>query len=369
MRVLELTGEPIYHGGQEKFIANLIENIQDENLRIDVLTPYEIDNKSFCNLVKENGGEVHSFGYEFLPGKSRRFLIDCIETFLNNDADYDVVHIHSGSISVLAYGAVAAKKAGIKKIIVHSHATAAKSIKHTMVKAFLGGTIRKNATEFWACSLDAGADKYPKSIVESKLVVIPNGIKADDFKRDEEKRRIIRKELNISNECFVVGHVGRFSHEKNHNMLIKVFKKVKARNAASKLLLVGDGELIDDVRQAVSENNLINEVIFTGNVDNVADYYQAMDCFAFPSRFEGFGYVALEAQAAGLPCVISSEVPSDVVVGRNVKILPLSEEEDWVSCILECKNQSITDNNEAIENAGYDVKRTAEMIRRKYYKI
>jgi len=270
---------------------------------------------------------------------------------------------------VLAYAAEAARQCGIKKIIVHSHCTAINSVKHRLVRLIYGRIIKNNATDFWACSFEAGLDKYPKQLANDRLVVIPNGIKIEDFRRDDAKRRAVRKELNLTDEDFVIGHVGRFSYQKNHEMLIQVFKRVKERHKASKLLLVGDGELMQEVKRSVSENDFDNDVIFTGNVDNVADYYQAMDCFAFPSRFEGFGYVALEAEAACIPCVISSEVPNDVAVGHNVEILPLSDMERWADCILNYEDKRVTDNSDAIERAGYDVKRTAEMIRENYYKI
>lgn len=366
MKVIEVTGEPILHGGQEIFIESLLKGMNDSEMTIDILTPYEVDNEYFCQLAEAQGGNVYTLGYEFEPGRSRRFLMEPLRRFFEKH-NYDLAHIHSGSISYLAYAAEAAKKAGIKKIIVHSHATGINNLKHKTVRILYSPAIKKNATNFWACSNEAGEDKYPKSIVKNQLVVIPNGIDIDDYKRDEERRVSIRKKLGISDKSFVIGHVGRFSEHKNQQYLIQLLSEMKKRLPNSKLLFVGDGEKKAEIQQEVKDIGLIDSVIFTGSVDDVANYYQAMDAFVFPSLFEGFGYAVLEAQAAGIPCVVSTGVPESAVIGKNIKRISLDDFEAWVDAVSGFNCDEIIDNGKAIEEAGYSISNTTDLVKKLYF--
>ncbi len=365
MRIIEITGEPILHGGQEKFISNVLENMDMDGLQIDVFTPYECDNAAFQGLVRAKGGDVYALGLDFQPGKSRRALLGVIGDFLKKN-QYDAAHIHSGSISVLAYGALAARKAQIGKIIVHSHCTGVASIKHEIIKNVFGPMLQNNATDYLACSYEAGAWKFPKSIVEEKLVVLNNGIPIDLYKRNDTIRKTMRTRYHIDDSCYVVGHVGRFSQQKNHQFLIDVFADLHQQIPDSRLLLVGDGELIEEIKEKVKSLDLTDAVIFTGNVDNVQDYYQMMDCFTQPSLFEGFSIVTLEAEAAGLPCVISAAIPKDVVIGGNIRQIDLSDRQAWVEQLILNKGAGPVDNEEAIRAAGYDIKDTAAAVRSLY---
>lgn len=365
MRIIEITGEPIQYGGQEKFISNVLENMDRTGLQIDVLTPYYCDNSAFRDLIDAIGGKLYEFNLPFLPGKSRRLLLKPMTSFLK-ESRYDAVHIHSGSISVLAYCALAAKKAGVKRILVHSHSTGIPSVKHTIIKTVFGFVIKTCATDFLACSMDAGRTKYPKEIVENKLLILKNGIPISAYRRDEIKRSEIRKQLGIPDDRFVLGHVGRFSAEKNHHFLVEVFSQIHKELPDSKLLLVGDGELAADIEKQVESKDLRGVVIFTGNVDNVQDYYQAMDCFLLPSLYEGFPFVTVEAQAAGLPCVISTGVPTDVMISSNIFRLDLSDPQAWVKTILSLRDTPPADNTEKIKAAGYDIEDTAAYLRGLY---
>lgn len=361
MKVLEVVGEPILHGGQEKFIDNLCININDPNIVMDVLTPYNVDNQVFCEHIEDKGGTVYDLGYKFEPGKGRRHLKEPIKKFIVNN-DYDIVHIHSGSISFLAYAAIAAKYAGVGRIIVHSHATASPSLKHSIVRSVYGRIIESNATIFCACSYDAGKDAFPVASKHNRVVVISNGINLADYKRNKTKRNRIRDSLHIKPDEYVIGHVGRFSLYKNHKFLIEVFNMVLKQIPDSRLLLIGDGELRDEIESMVERLGIKDRIIFTGNIDNVADYYQAMDIFLFPSIFEGFGYVALEAQATGIPCIISEGVPDETMIGRNIIKLQLNEPLLWDEKTLEYKDAELVDNSRAITAAGYDIGSTVSRV-------
>ena len=360
MRVAEITGEPILHGGQERFIANLIECNNDSDVVIDVITPHFCDNNHYRKLVEEKGGTVFELGLPFEPGKSRRLLLKPIYRFLSRER-YDVVHVHSGSISALAYIAKAAHAAKVRNVIVHSHSTGLSSVKHSIIKIAFGKMLHDNANHYLACSYEAGQMKFPSAVVKKDLMVVNNGIKITDYKRDDNIRRKQRSLYGIPEDAYVIGHVGRFTYEKNHEFLISVFSQISKQNPYAYLLLVGDGELSDRIRQIACNNNLEEKVIFTGNVDNVQDYYQMMDVFVLPSLYEGFPFVALEAQAAGLPCVISAGVSESVRIGKNVNIIEL-DNEGWVSAIRNAGKMSIADNDELIKEAGYDINDPTKII-------
>ena len=175
MRIIEITGEPILHGGQERFIASLVQEIGGEGCRMDVLTPYECDNEAFRGLVQEKGGEVTALELPFQPGKSRKLLLKPALDFLRGKG-YDIAHIHSGSVSGMAYLAQAAKRAGIRRIIVHSHSTGYPSLKHEAIRFLFGLRMKGCVTDYLACSEKAGKVKYLPSVVRNRLAVIPNGI-------------------------------------------------------------------------------------------------------------------------------------------------------------------------------------------------
>ena len=313
------------------------------------------------------GGHVYKLGLDFLPGKSRKLIYEPIKQFLKKHS-YDVVHVHSGSISVLAYAAKAARKSGIAKVIVHSHASGIESLKHKIIRFVFGFMLRKNVTDFLACSEEAGVMKYSSDVVRKKLVVIKNGIDIDKYKYNAAKRERIREELGLEKN-FVLGHVGRFSEEKNHEYLVDVFDKIYKQILNSKLLLVGDGELQVKIQDKVKELGLEASVIFVGNVDNVQDYYQAMDVFVFPSRCEGLPFVTVEAQTAGLPCVISKGAPETVKLTDNVFRIDLADKQSWIDKIVALRNVRRSNDSESVRKAGYDIRDTAEQIRELYFQI
>ena len=317
-------------------------------------------------MTNINSGKVYELGLDFQPGQSRKLLYEPVKSFLEEHT-YDVVHVHSGSISALAYVAKAARCTGVNKVIVHSHATGIPSIKHKAIRFIFGFMLRVNATDFLACSVEAGKMKYPSDIVRNKLVVIKNGISIEKYRLCSIKRDSIRKSLGIAKDTFVLGHVGRFSYEKNHGFLIDVFNRVHEQIPNSKLLLVGDGELVNEIRVKVKELGLENLVVFTGNVDNVQDYYQAMNVFLLPSLYEGLSFVTLEAQAAGIPCIISTSVPETAKIAQNVYRLDLADRQEWIYKSISLKQEQPLDSSMVIQQAGYDIRDTAKQIRSLYF--
>lgn len=365
MRILEITGEPILHGGQEIYIYNILCGLKNPELQIDVLTPYYCDNELFKQMVSQKKGKVFELKLNFKPGESRKNLYKPVLNFLKK-IEYDVIHIHSGSISVLAYEALAANKVKIKKIIVHSHSTGEKGLRHSIIHALFAPLLTLCPTNYLACSQEAGKMKFPK-LVQKKVLVVKNGIDLKKYKRNLPVRDSLRDKFGISKDSFVIGHIGRFTTEKNHSFLINMFSNLVKKESNCYLVLVGEGELQQRVKDQVKELNIDGKVIFIGAVDNPQDYYNMMDFFVLPSFYEGFSFVTLEAQANGLPCLVSTGVPDAVILSNSVRRLDLNEKK-WEEYLLQHRNEGIQDNESVIRKKGYDLNAVVGVIERLYLK-
>ena len=191
----------------------------------------------------------------------------------------------------------------------------------------------------------------------SKEVIICNNfIDTDKFLFNEKYRNKLRTELNIENK-FVLGHVGRFSNQKNHKELVDIFNSVTQDNNDVILILIGTGELVDSIKEYVNKLNINNKVLFLGVKSNTNEYYQAMDLFILPSLFEGLPIVAIEAQTSGLKCLLADTIDSNSDISGNVKFLPLNNIKLWKEEIENIiKNKYIRkDMKKIIIDRGYDL--------------
>lgn len=368
MKVLEVFGEPFAFGGQEAYIINVLQHIDMTDLQMDFFTPYFFDNDHYRRIIEEKGGKIIALDLPFNPGGLRLAVAKPLSRFLKENA-YDAVHIHSGSLSILAICAAVAKRRGVKKIIVHSHCAAEKkTMKYRAVRLATKPFMACCPTDYCACSVLAGEWKYSKRIVKNKLRVLNNGVDLDRFAYNGEIGRSIRQKWQIADDTFVVGHVGRFSHQKNHAFLVEVFAAVKKMRPNSKLMLVGAGELEGEVRAQVQALGLQEDVIFVGTVSNVHEHLWAMDVFALPSRAEGLPIVAVEAQAAGLPVVASDAVTEETKLTDSMSFLSLSDTpERWATALCEA-TASKTSPAQALAEKGYDVASAAASVRALYFK-
>ena len=287
IRVLEIFGEPILNGGQETFVINFIRHMDRKNVAIDLLTPYECNNL----ILDEMRLNVISWEFPFKQGHFNLKIFMKLIQFLKNNP-YQIVHIHSGSTLALMLISLAAKINHVGKIIAHSHSGMEKeTLKHRIIKLCSYPFISSCPTDYCACSIEAGKAKFPKKVVRDKLKIVKNGIDIGKYSFDDLTRSRIRKLYHISDNVFLIGHVGRFTYEKNHMFLLEIFKQVKKADQNTKLMLVGEGLLQEKVCQKIKELNLQNDVILCGAISNVHEVMQAMDIFVFPSIFEGFGIV------------------------------------------------------------------------------
>lgn len=372
MRVLEAFGEPIADGGQESFVFGVIDKIDMTDLQIDCLTAYDCRSEKYRSLVEKQGGEVYTLDLPFTPGKSRQNIRKPFREFLKSH-HYDIVHIHSGSISVLAIMSEVADKAGVKKVIVHSHATGfSDSLKHRAIRYVGSIFMRKHVDYYLACSIKAAQWKFEPEFVNQALIV-RNGVDIEKFVFNQEKRMEWRNNLRFAPDHYVIGHVGRFTREKNHAFIIQLFEKLHSKSENAMLLLVGDGELKSEIEELAQKKDLTDWIVFAGSVSNVSDYLQAMDAFILPSLYEGLPVSAIEAQAAGLPIVVSETVTKEIDVTGNVCFLPIKDIDAWVDELYRrtfsrTANRNNTDTISKIKKSGFSIEQAANELRQIYCK-
>lgn len=373
MKILEAFGEPIADGGQEAFVFGVLDKMDLSGLEIDCLTAYDCRSKHYKAFVEKNGGRIYCLHLPFAPGKSRNNIVRPFRAFLKKHS-YDIVHIHSGSISVLAIMASVADKAGVKKVIVHSHATGERdSFKHKLLRYLASLSMRKHVDIYCACSQNAANWKFEPRYA-CKANIIRNGIDTERFCYDPVKRQEMRNRLLFTEENAVIGHVGRFTKEKNQEFLLKILKAALKENIGTRLLLVGAGDEFDQIKKTAARDNLIEQIVFAGSVQNVEDYLQAMDVFVFPSLYEGLGIVAIEAQCTGLPVVASDTVPEDIRITDAVTFLSLKESpEKWAEAVkVYCYDRFYNrkslrkDHSTDIMNAGYDMLQISRQVQALY---
>jgi len=344
-------------GGVGTYLMNLYRNIDRNVIQFDFVV--EGDMCYFADEIQAMGGKI----YYIKPKRKNVFLnIKDLWILLKKcRKNYKMIYFN---FSVLYYNVpfILSKLFRYPIIIAHGHNTCPKNMKN--IRYLLHCINRYYVSHFsnylFACSSQAGEWVLGKKAVEEgKVKVIPNAINAEIFKYNTEIRSIIRNELRIDKENFVVGNIGRVTYQKNQIYLIDIFKEIKKKYDKAILLLVGDGELMDDINKKIHTLDLSDSVILTGARSDVSKLLQAMDVFVFPSLFEGLGIVLLEAQASGLLCFASKGViPEQVNVTGNVKFIDLNKGPAyWAEQILKYSIvHKRKDMTETVKISGYDIK-------------
>lgn len=273
---------------------------------------------------------------------------------------YDVIHVHANSAtSVIEL--LAAKLAGVPKRIHHNHTS---KTQHPYLNKVLLPLFKHSYTDAVACSDAAGEWLFGKG----NYIVLPNAIDIDKFKYDSQTCKLIREEFKIEKNDFVVGHIGKFMDAKNHEFLIKVFAQYHVKHPQSKLMLVGDGEWRPRIERWVSESGCSDAIILAGLRSDIPSIVQAFDIFVFPSVYEGLPLTVLEAQASGLPSIISSNVTNTVNVGCDVVMKNLTDGvESWAAAIdrldyrMSREERSFI-NQKLITHAHFNIKNEANKL-------
>lgn len=344
-------------GGLETMLMNYYRHIDREQVQFDFLT-HRLERGAYDDEIEQLGGRIYRLP-RLVPWSSS--YKKALNSFFAEHTKYKIVHVHQDCLSSVILKA--AQQHGIPVRIAHSHSSNQdKNIKYP-IKLWYRHKIAKYATKLFACGESAGDWMF----CGAKYSVINNAIDAKEYSYDISKHIAVRNQLGIQNEL-IIGHVGRFSAPKNHSFLLEIFAEVLKKEPNSVLLLVGGGNDMSKIQAKAQELGIADRVRFLGVRSDVADLMQAMDVFAFPSLYEGLPVTMVEAQAAGLPCVISDKIPTECIITDGlVDIVPLSVGADkWASKLLEKRNTLRTDRKDEIAAHGFDIVKEAVTLEKFY---
>lgn len=363
IRILHVLGG-LSLGGAESRIMDLYRNLNRDEIQFDFLVHAE-EEQHFDKEIKELGGRIYRVPkfklYNWFSYKK------ALRRFFAEHHEFRAVHGHMTSTASIYLPL--AKKAGIPIAIAHSRSAGTAPGLKGMATRWLRRSLKRRADICLACSKEAGEAVYGKKWVEQgRVEVIPNAIAADKYVYDEKERRRLRAELGLENRL-VIGHVGSFRAAKNHTFLIQVFAKLHEKRPDAVLLLLGAGELLEEIRRQVAEAGLEDAVRFLGNRADVSPYYQAMDYLVFPSLYEGLPGTVVEAQTSGLKCLISDKISREVCLTELVTVLSLERSpEEWAEQILRGCEYERKDRLARVKEAGFDIGAQLERYKRLYRK-
>ncbi|MFJ5964516.1 glycosyltransferase family 1 protein [Bacillus sp. NPDC093026] len=359
-RVLHIVGG-MNRGGAETMIMNLYRALDRTFLQFDFITHRE-EACDYDEEIRQLGGRI--FYVPSIGASSPWSFVKKLADTIKQTGPYQAVHAHTDFQT--GFSAFSAKMAGVQLRICHSHNTAWKQSPSWFDLWMLKGfrlLILFFSTKLVACGEEAGAFLFGKNKMKSGRVdILPNGIDVNMFHQPkEESKAQMKKKLNLHEKKLVIGHIGRFHEQKNHSFLIHLARTFKKQGVSFQLVLVGDGPLRKEIEACAIHEGVRDEIVFTGIVSKVPQYMKAFDVFVMPSLFEGLPLVLVEAQATGLPCVISDHITKEADLGCGLikrRSLQASEHE-WMKTILEAvqaespAQETITS---LLEKRGFDVK-------------
>lgn len=369
IRVLQVVGR-MTRGGIETFIMNVYRNIDRTKVQFDFLCHYG-EEAEYNDEIRNLGGRIYEMPKIKSTNKTYYYKIfqyrKELNKFFNEHNEFKVVHGHMTNTASI-YMPIA-KKHGVKYCIVHSHLSHARKGLSGITTNILQLPLERIADDYFACSDNAAKWIYSEKTIKSNRVkIIKNAIDSNAYVFNSDVRIQYRRKLHLENQ-FVIGHVGRFYHEKNHNFIIDIFSEIVKLHQDSILILVGKGDLKEEIENKVKNLGLSNKVLFLGMRSDVSNLMQAMDVFVMPSYFEGLPLVGIEAQASGLKCIMADTITKEINITDNVEFLPLTESaERWAKEILKYNSYTRDNTKEKIEQAGYDIKAIADWLQEFYLK-
>lgn len=386
MRVLQVIDDMGLNSGVSSMLLNYYRYIDHDKVNFDFMVYNTVsdDVKEYC---KRNHSRIYEVGP--LSGKTvlDGTLYKKVEGVMKRYAKkYDVIHGHESNTAFIYMKL--AKKYGINHRIIHSHnAKGADGMVKKARNFILNHYGLKYATDYCACSMKAAKYLYGTT---NHVNIINNAIDINKFRFQPEVRNRMRKKLGVE-DMFVVGHVGRFAPQKNHEYMIDIFWQFHQKVQDSKLVLIGDGELMDTIKQKVSALHLNDAVLFEGVQSNVNEYMQAMDVFLLPSMYEGLPVVCVEAQAAGLSCIVSKEVTREIKITKNVKFIGIDNKcpilqsaiqsnqnnqkdiKSWVQELIKIREKKNVDSRklyaDRVAKQGFDIREQSKKLESYYVKL
>lgn len=362
VRVLHVLGNTQL-GGAESRIMDLYRHMDRERVQFDFLVHTDKEGY-FDQEICELGGRIFRIPrfrvYNYFT------YLRAVRAFFKEHHEFQVVQGHITSTAAIYLPE--AKRAGVPVTAAHARSAGVdQGLKGTLTR-FMRRNLSDKTDVMFTCSRLAGISVFGKKAVEEgRTVFIPNAIDCRAFDYNKEVRKKLRQELGIE-EQYVIGHVGSFRYAKNHEYLLRVFASLCERQSAENgrapkeenmryaLLLLGEGSGMDRIKELAKELGIDKQVYFLGNRSNVEDYYQAMDYFVYPSRFEGLPGAVVEAQTAGLYCLISDTICREVMVTDLVHAMDIQDPpQRWAEYILKTADYRRRGRREEMQRAGFDV--------------
>ncbi len=346
-------------GGIENMLMNFYRKIDRTKIQFDFLV-HVSEKAEFEDEIEALGGRVYRLPVQRSIRNFLRYM-KALEEFFYSHKEFTVIHCHMNALSL--FPIYAAKRAGVRVRIAHSHVALQSNCYTSVFRRVCKRLLNRYCTDRFACGEKAGRYLFGDKLYEKGFVtVVNNGIDCEAFRFDEAKRREIRKKHGFGDEL-VIGHVGRFDEFKNQSFLIDVFQCLKSSGINGKLLLLGEGKLADEMKEKVRRLGLSDSAVFVGVVPDVYNYLNAMDVFVFPSVFEGLPLTIVEAQANGLTIFASDAVSSESDLTGLVEFLPLSLGADgWAEKIKSQMPYQRQDKTAEIRKAGYDSETSAKFL-------
>ena len=367
IRILHIIGI-LVGGGVETVVMNYYKNIDHSKIQFDFVV-HDNDKVDITDIVEKMGGRVYK-----IPAYYKN-IFGFMHSIYNivRENKYNIVHCHMTTLGI--FSLLPSWIAGAKVRILHGHSTTVKSeTKRNLMKLVLRPFSTFVANRQFACSKMAARWLFgPDKNVE----IINNAIDVEKFQFNEHYRKTLREELGLENK-FIIGHIGRFMYQKNHEYLIQVFNNIVQKIPSAHLVLVGDGPLRENILQKIENLGLSTRVTYLGLRKDVHKLYSLFDIFYFPSWYEGLGLVAIESQAAKLPILMSNFVPDEAVVDSTLaKKLNITEHDInlWINeteQIYEYTYQKSNNFsyrigvNDIIKRNGYDIHKEAKRLEELY---
>lgn len=355
--VLIVVGK-LYIGGAERVCRNIGYYADPEK--------YQIDYVVFGKTIEAYEPELEEKGCRIwhVPSPNEGYLryYRRLKKLIQEN-NYDVVHCHTMFNSGFALRA--AKRCGVPVRIAHSHSIQG-SEEHSMIQRVYERIMRRwigrDATHFVGCGQASGECLFGEKLFREKGIVLLNGVDLDRFAWSPDTRAQLRKDLGWE-KGYIIGHAGHMRAVKNQTFLINLMPELLKKRPETRLILLGDGEDRHKLEQAVKTNHLESVVFMPGNVPNVNEYLNAMDVFAFSSLYEGMPLAIVEAQANGLPCVLSDCVPKDVFLTDLITALPLDDTTQWTEALLSAERRNSEQYAAVLRSGGFD---TASAMKKIY---
>ncbi|MBO0477310.1 glycosyltransferase [Vagococcus sp. DIV0080] len=348
-------------GGVGSLLLGLKKNINDD-IEMDCLLFKSSKKSNFSEEWTRLGGKLKIIPFELKVRnyfKIRKYINDFFK-----DSNYDIVHLHSPNLGFIIFPI--SKKHNVRIRILHSHSTihSEKKIRNyrNSILVRLGN---RKASYRVACSQDAGDFLFSGK----EFLFLPNGIDVKKFLYSNYTRKVMRE--NISEDTKIIGMIGNLTPIKNQQFILKLAPQLLKKNSNISFWFIGEGIDRNKLEEFVEQQQLSENVKFLGRRDDISNLLQAIDIFVMPSEYEGFGISAIEAQAAGLPCIVSKGVPNEIKISDYVKFISLKDTEKWINQLEFFLSLNICreEINYQIEQSIYNIENSTQILKNYYLKL